>query len=203
MNSMTDSKIFVGLKPTRGKRSVPAENTEGSCQWDDCDDGATARAPVGQEAEGLYLRFCNKHVREYNRGYNYYADLSDQVVAGYQRTAALGSRATSGAVHRVQEAPLPSSARSGSAKALNARKAAAQGREQKRQDEARKLKVLEAKAFEALGLDYEATPVEIKRRYKELLKLHHPDANEGDRGSESQLQAVIDAHKILKVNGFC
>jgi DnaJ-class molecular chaperone len=33
--------------------------------------------------------------------------------------------------------------------------------------------------------------------------LHHPDANEGDRGSEEQLRAAIEAHKLLKLNGFC
>ncbi|MGO7338522.1 molecular chaperone DnaJ, partial [Rhizobium leguminosarum] len=28
-------------------------------------------------------------------------------------------------------------------------------------------------------------------------------ANRGDRNSEAELQAAIDAHKILKLNGFC
>ncbi|WP_246726889.1 J domain-containing protein, partial [Rhizobium laguerreae] len=67
----------------------------------------------------------------------------------------------------------------------------------------RKLKVLEAKAFETLGLSQDATPVEIRRRYKLMLKMHHPDANRGDRNSEDELRAAIDAHKILKLNGFC
>lgn len=62
---------------------------------------------------------------------------------------------------------------------------------------------MEARAFEALGLSPEATPEEIKIRYKQRLKMHHPDANQGDRNSEDQLQASIDAYKILKLNGFC
>ncbi|MGO7203044.1 DnaJ domain-containing protein, partial [Rhizobium ruizarguesonis] len=49
----------------------------------------------------------------------------------------------------------------------------------------------------------DAAPEEIRRRYKQMLKLHHPDANRGDRNSEDELQAAIDAHKILKLNGFC
>jgi DnaJ-class molecular chaperone len=67
----------------------------------------------------------------------------------------------------------------------------------------RKLKTLEAKAFETLGLSQAATPEEIKSRYKDLVKMHHPDANDGDRGSEAQLRAAIEAHKLLKLNGFC
>jgi DnaJ-class molecular chaperone len=65
------------------------------------------------------------------------------------------------------------------------------------------LKVLEAKAFETLGLSEDATPEEIRVRYKQKLKMHHPDANQGNRNSEDDLRAAIDAHKILKLNGFC
>ncbi|EJT01917.1 molecular chaperone DnaJ family protein (plasmid) [Rhizobium sp. CCGE 510] len=63
--------------------------------------------------------------------------------------------------------------------------------------------MLEAKAFEKLGLSPDATPDEIKSRYKQLLKMHHPDANDGDRKSEDSLRSTIEAHKILKLNGFC
>jgi len=67
----------------------------------------------------------------------------------------------------------------------------------------RKLKVLEARALETLGLVPGASPQEIRSRYKEKLKMHHPDANEGSRASEEALRASIEAHKILKLNGFC
>jgi DnaJ-class molecular chaperone len=33
--------------------------------------------------------------------------------------------------------------------------------------------------------------------------MHHPDANEGNRTSEDELRASIEAYKILKLNGFC
>ena len=86
---------------------------------------------------------------------------------------------------------------------MNARKTAAQRQAQKADLQKRKLKVLEAKAFETPGLSPEATPEEIRRRYKDRLKMHHPDANQGNRNSENELRASIDAHKILKLNGFC
>ena len=37
----------------------------------------------------------------------------------------------------------------------------------------------------------------IKARYKELVKRLHPDANGGDRSSETRLQDVIVAYKTL------
>lgn len=200
----SDSKIFVGLRSTRKKTTPSRQPTGPKCQWDGCEQAGTHRAPVGRDGEGLYLLFCAEHVKEYTKGYNFAPNLSDPVTARYQREAASGSRATVGvSVNKTVEAPLPSTARSGSAKAINARKSAAQRQAEKALFQQRKLKVLEAKAFETLDLSQDATPEEIRRRYKQMLKLHHPDVNNGDRDSEAKLQAAIDAHKILKLNGFC
>ncbi|WP_439618873.1 J domain-containing protein [Shinella sp.] len=199
-----DSKIFVGLRSTR-KKSSPHGNPAGpKCQWDCCEKIGAHRAPVGRDGEGLYLLFCLEHVKEYNKGYNFTADLSHADVARYQREATTGARRTWGtAVDQATEIPMPSTTRSGSAKALNARKTAAQRQAQKADLQKRKLKVLEARAFETLGLSSDATPDEIKSRYKERLKMLHPDTNQGDRLSEDELRASIEAHKILKLNGFC
>ncbi|MGV1753943.1 J domain-containing protein [Agrobacterium sp. CG674] len=200
----SDSKIFVGLRSPR-KKPVPQSEPNGpKCQWDGCDKGGTLRAPVGRDGEGLYLLFCTEHVREYNKGYNFSPNLSDPVTARYQREAAEGSRQTAGVgAPKATEIPLPRTERSGSAKAMNARKSAALRQAQTADLQRRKLKVLEAKAFETLGLPEDATPEEIRARYKQCLKMHHPDANDGDRNSEDKLRASIDAHKILKLNGFC
>lgn len=200
----SDSKIFVGLRSTKKKAASPSKTLGHKCQWDNCENEGVHRAPVGRDGEGLYLLFCPKHTKEYNSGYNFATELSDPVVARYQKEAATGLRKTWGtAVNRPSEAPLPSSARSGSAQTINARKNAEQRQKEKADLQQRKLKVLEAKAFETLGLTQDATPDEIKARYKQKLKQHHPDANQGNRSSEEELQATINAHKILKLNGFC
>lgn len=200
----SDSKIFVGLKSARKSSAAPSHPTGPKCQWDGCDKTGTHRAPVGPGGEGLYLLFCLEHVKEYNKGYSFTTAPSNAEVARYQKEAVSGGRATVGTrTKEATEIPLPSTVRSGSAKALNARKTAAQRQTQKLDLQARKLKVLEAKAFETLGVSPEAKPEEIRSRYKERLKMHHPDANQGNRTSEDQLRASIDAYKILKLNGFC
>ncbi|MDO9418500.1 J domain-containing protein [Pararhizobium sp.] len=199
-----DSKIFVGLRSARNKSAPASDPTGPACQWDGCKKAGTHRAPAGPGAEGLYLLFCIEHVKDYNKGYSYTTAPSDANVARYQKEAAEGSLPTQGTrVSQPTEIPMPSMIRSGSAKALNARKTAAQQQAQKANLQKRKLKVLEAKAFETLGLMPDATPEEIRRRYKESLKMHHPDVNQGNRNAEDELRAVIQAHKILKLNGFC
>lgn len=198
-----DSKIFVSL---RSARKQPASASAGSgprCQWDGCEKSGTHRAPVGAGAEGLYLLFCLEHVKDYNKGYSYTSAATNADVARYQKEATTGSRRTFGTrVEDAKEIPIPSTERSGSAKTLNARKAGTPGQTKSGQQE-RKLKPLEAKAFETLGLSPRATADEIKSRYKERLKMHHPDANDGDRNSEDELRAAIGAYRILKLNGFC
>ncbi|TKB14434.1 MAG: molecular chaperone DnaJ, partial [Mesorhizobium sp.] len=67
----------------------------------------------------------------------------------------------------------------------------------------RKAKPLEAKALETLGLDTKASGKDIKARYKELVKRHHPDANGGDRGSEDRFRDVLQAYRVLKQAGLC
>lgn len=199
-----DSKIFIGLKSARKKSASSSEPTGPKCQWDGCERAGTHRAPVGPGAEGLYMLFCLEHVKEYNRGYSYTAAPSSADVARYQKEATNGSRPTIGVrLTQETEVPLPSTVRSGSAKTLNARKAAMQRPAQPGLPPKRKLKVLETKAFETLGLSTEATAEEIRSRYRERLKMHHPDANQGNRTSEDELRASIEAHKILKLNGFC
>ncbi|QWW72441.1 J domain-containing protein [Rhizobium sp. WYJ-E13] len=200
----SDSKIFVGLRPTRNRPPEHRDTSGPRCQWDGCDKQGTHRAPVGADAEGLYLLFCRSHAKQNGEGYNYVTKLSNPVTARYQREAASGSRPTWGVrVNHASATPLLSSVRSGTAKAINERKNAAQSQMARVALQSRKLKVLEANAFETLGLSPDATPDEIRSRYKHKLKMHHPDANGGDRASEDALRAAIDAHKILKLDGFC
>jgi len=61
----------------------------------------------------------------------------------------------------------------------------------------------ERKAFHALGLEIDAVRADIKARFKELVKRHHPDVNGGDRGSEDKLREIIQAYNYLKSAGFC
>ena len=54
-----------------------------------------------------------------------------------------------------------------------------------------------------LGLKDTAEADDIKTRYKELVKKHHPDANGGDRTSEERFRDVIQAYQLLKTAGLC
>jgi curved DNA-binding protein CbpA len=201
-----NSRYFEKIR-IRRDRDAEVKTHAPVCQWDGCDAAGTHRAPVGRMREGEYFRFCFDHVREYNKGFNYFSGLSDTEIARYQKEAMTGHRPTwkVGSLGEAQVAPDFSRRRAGSAGYHNRVGDPFNlfsGREAPRA-RARKVKPLEAKALETLGLPPTATGADIKSRYKELVKRHHPDANGGDRGSEERFRDVLQAYRMLKQAGLC
>jgi len=211
-----DSKYFDMLR-IRPKKTGEAGARAGAggqmCQWAGCDRPGTHKAPAGRNREGQYLYFCLEHVREYNKNFNYFSGLSDEQIAKFQKDALTGERPTwevstgSGGAKTRASANF-SRLRSGSASSLHRlgadiAAAAAAANNAARKPPRPRLKTLEAKAFLTLGLEQTAGKSAIKAQYKALVKLHHPDANGGDRSSEERLQEVIQAYNLLKSAGFC
>jgi curved DNA-binding protein CbpA len=202
-----DSKFFDGIR-TRRRRPPEPEPANPICQWDGCEKTGVHRAPVGRNAEGQFFLFCFEHVKEYNKGYNYFSGLSDGEIARYQKEAVTGHRPTwtVGVNKAAGNSPLHSDIRSGAASRFRdpfGFVAEGRGKGPRFETQAPKLKSLEAKAFGTMSLAANATPQEIKSRYKQLVKKHHPDANGGDRGSEERFREVVQAYQLLKQNGFC
>lgn len=203
------SKYFekIRVRPDRG--APVAEDDDPRCQWDGCDKAGLYRAPVGRMREGEYFHFCIDHVREYNKGYNYFSGLDNTEISRFQKEAMTGHRPTwaVGGNSSTQAAPDFSTLRSGPAGYYNRLKdpfgLMGGGPRKTVQPRRRTVKPLEAKALETLDLDENATGAEIKARYKALVKRHHPDTNGGDRGSEERFRSVIQAYKLLKQAGLC
>jgi hypothetical protein len=54
--------------------------------------------------------------------------------------------------------------------------------------------------LDALGLTWPVSLDALKTRYKSLAKLHHPDANGGDRGAEERLKTINLAYAALRTH---
>ncbi|GAB1580216.1 J domain-containing protein [Phyllobacterium phragmitis] len=204
-----NSKYFDRIR-IRPEKEAEAEPRAPRCQWDGCEEPGTHRAPVGRMREGEYFHFCIDHVRQYNKNFNYFSGLSDGEIARFQKDALTGHRPTWSAAANASARAAPDFAQKRSGRAGYYNKVRDPfnlfGEAQARASAApkvRKPRPLEAKAFETLGLSANSTGDQIKSRYKELVKLHHPDANGGDRGSEDRFRDVIQAYQLLKQAGFC
>lgn len=200
-------KYFEKIR-IRPEKDAELKSRAPACQWDGCKEPGTHRAPVGRLKEGEYFKFCFDHVREYNKGFNYFSGVSDTEVARFQKEAMTGHRPTwkIGVNGSTRSAPDFAQQRSGRAGYHNRMRDPFNLFNDPRDHgtpRERKAKPLETKALETLGLDARATGKDIKARYKELVKLHHPDANGGDRGSEDRFRDVLQAYRVLKQAGLC
>jgi DnaJ domain len=208
----SDSPLFdrIRVKPDKDRRlraHCPA------CDRPNCTAPATHRAPKGRLREREYWRFCLGHVREYNHAYNFFAGMSPEDIARYQKEAVIGHRPTwKMGMNGGRPAARSRSSRAhveiggaddpfGVFRELGGPAGARRGAE-RRSSEARVARNAERKALDALGLEPDASAQEVKTRFKTLVKRHHPDANGGDRSSEDRLREIIQAYKYLKSIGF-
>jgi hypothetical protein len=207
-----DSPFFdrIRVKPDQDRR-LRAEHP--CCEWPGCNGAAIYRAPKGRGREKEYWRFCLDHVREYNHSYNFFAGMSADDIARFQKDAVVGHRPTwkmgmnggrpTARSHSARLQPNLEGADDplGLFRHFGSASARADG-EHLRGRASRVIRNAERKALDTLGLEPEATTAEIKLRFKTLVKRHHPDANGGDRSSEDQLREIIQAYNYLKSVGF-
>ena len=211
-----DSKYFDQI---RVKPSAPREAEEDACvcQWKGCTAAGPHKAPMGRGREGKYYYFCLDHVRQFNASYNYFTGMSDAEVEEFRKGAITGHRPTwrlgadKGGTDNLSDGDAVNmrARRYAQFARYNARDphhvlddsdATAHGTP--RSPPRRSLRPLERKAFETLDLQETAQSPEIKTRFKELVKRHHPDANGGDRGAEDKLREIIQAYNYLKQAGL-
>eukprot|EP01037_Dinobryon_pediforme_P022507 gene22507-23690_t len=198
----TDSKLFdsIRVKPDPERRLRDQLPT---CEWEGCENAGTHPAPMGRGNEGKYHRFCIDHVRLYNKSYNYFQGMREEAVAAYHKDSLTGHRPTwtmgVNARSWVRSNAGDETVGNGSTEdpSVVLRRARAR-REAPAAPPRRRLKSLELKSLDTLGLSESASGPEIKARYKELVKRHHPDANGGDRSSEDLLQEIIRAYNHLR-----
>ncbi len=199
-----DSPIYdrIRVKPDMDRRvrsQCPA------CEWTGCANAATHRAPKGRGKEHEYWRFCLDHVREYNHSYNFFAGMSDDAVARYQKDAITGHRptwkmGTGGRSARERMSGFEATDPFGFGQEFGA---SGRRRAEQQRVETRTVHNAARKALHTLSLEEDATRAEIKARFKTLVKRHHPDANGGSTASEDKLREIIEAYNYLKSAGFC
>src|SRR5215470_1595719 len=153
----------IRVKPDEDRRRRAASPT---CEWSGCGNAATHRAPKGRGHEHEYWRFCLDHVREYNHSYNYFAGMSEEAVARYQKDAVTGHRPTwkmgiNGGTDRFHGGEIPIDPFD-----VMRELGGGRTRPERLKPEARPVHNAERKAFDTLGLEVDAAAEEIKARFK-------------------------------------
>lgn len=168
------------------------------CDVDGCACDGEYRAPKSRDRLNDYYWFCLDHVREYNRGWDYYAGMAPEEIEAQVRSDTTWNRPTwrlgqRGATtvrgerdFRIHD-PFGFFAEdggpfSGSTQAPPKRRPQSP----------------EERALALFDLDHPVTLETVKMRYKALVKLHHPDANGGDKAAEERLKLINEAYATLR-----
>jgi len=155
------------------------------CAFAGCDQPGLYRAPLGRQNLRHYQWLCLEHIREFNRGWDFFKGMSQADIDRHRRedvtwhrpTWRLGASYAFGQTWRdlfellgEGEPRRPPPAPRGKAEEMKLR----------------------------LGLADSFTLAELKRRYKQLAKKHHPDLHGGDRKAEERLKLINEAYTYLK-----
>lgn len=174
------------------------------CNAPGCDAAGEFRAPgvraSGFDGPGDYRWFCLEHVRQFNAGYDFFAGMSAEEIVAAQspisgwenQTRAFRPDAGIDAAPRWADFSDPLEAIARRAKARRTDHEAAQ------EAARRGISPEERRAFDVLGLGFDADRKALRTRYSELVRKFHPDRNGGDRHYEARLQDVVEAYNRLR-----
>ncbi|HVN01474.1 MAG TPA: DnaJ domain-containing protein [Caulobacteraceae bacterium] len=186
--------------PLAAEGEARLQPDERPCDHQGCRQAATARAPKSRDMLNEHYWFCQAHAAEYNRTWNFFAGMTDdQIRARQTEDASTGGRPTWS--FKAGRGSREAAAAASKGFFRDAFGIFGRGQAQYAADKAaheKQLGRLERNALADLDLDATADAALIRRRYTELLKRCHPDANGGDRSAEHKLQRVIKAFRTLQ-----
>ena len=189
----------IDIRVNKGKKKVDPNQME--CDWAGCVSMGGCKAPKSPDRLREYYNFCTVHAREYNKNWNFFSDMTDADIAEWQIGARHGHRPTWDVRKNTGErAQANKKRRAGSTAATAEGYNIFSDGDGKPVDIAprRRLSKMQLKALHDMGLDEGATKDDVRKRYTQLVKQLHPDANQGKRNTEESFQRVVTAMKVLK-----
>lgn len=151
------------------------------------------RAPKSRDALTDYWWFCLEHVRAYNATWDFYKGMSPGQIEMQVRADTQWQRPTwpMGQLGGRIDADMLRDPLHVLNAGINGHRHAERPPEDAPPTELRE-------PLATLGLRWPVTLDTVKQRYKELAKLHHPDANGGDRAAEERLKDINIAYAALR-----
>ncbi len=154
------------------------------------------RAPKSRTALTDYWWFCLEHVRAYNASWDFYKGMTPGQIEAQLRADTSWQRPSwplgrIGSAHNWEQEALRDPLHILAAGGVNQGPGRARGAAEQTPTELRE-------PMATLGLTWPTTLDEVKTRYKELAKRHHPDANGGDKAAEERLKTINLAYAAVR-----
>ncbi|PRY25967.1 DnaJ-like protein [Aliiruegeria haliotis] len=184
-------------KRSRGKRGMSGaiETSQRECEHPGCREAGQYRAPKSPDSLDDFYWFCKDHVREYNLKWNFFDGTSEEELQAQIDKDKVWERETKPFRKSAEERAW---ARLGIDDAHQVLGENATRNPGKGAGGGRRLPPTERKAMEILDAKDHWTKAEVRKAYKALIKVLHPDMNGGDRSDEERLQEVVWAWDQIK-----
>lgn len=184
-------------KNPRGRRAMSgaSETSTRPCEHEGCDAPGLYRAPKAPDVLDEYFWFCQEHAREYNLKWNFFDGTTEAELNAQMSKDKVWERQTKS----FTDPEARAWARLGIEdphQVLGANATRNPGKD--KAGGGRRLPPTERQAIDILEANDTMTKAELRKSYRSLIKVLHPDINGGDRSQEEQLQQVMWAWEQLK-----
>lgn len=191
----------IRLKPNSAEfeTNKPASPYQKTCDMPQCNQEGDFRAPRDRSLSNHY-HFCQKHITEYNRAWNFFDGMNPKEVEEHVTQAFYGDRPTwKYREFTTMEEMLFTKMDDMYGESDDDTKGKKDKDHHERITDNPFIQgTPEMDAIIIMGLEPPLTLDEIKKEYKILAKKYHPDHNKNDPASEELLKQVNMAYTILK-----
>ena len=177
------------------------QSRENECDFPNCRLDGLYKAPKGPKQLRDYYFFCLQHVREYNQSWNFNEGLNEEELEQMIRRSTTWDRPSwpFGARQASFSSPLNNEIRDVFGLFRD------DDIKYKKSYESRgshsvytKLDSQQLNALSVMELELPIELEKLKSKYKDLVKLNHPDRNGGDKESEERLKIINEAYTTLQ-----
>ena len=188
------------MKKTKKSKAYEPQSTGKMCDCEGCTKEGIYRAPKDRSLKNFYW-FCLEHVQQYNKNWNFYEGMTPAQLEEQIRLDQVGHRPT----WHVHD--LYANAMKDPLDILGLSRGRNKGRKKPDIDD------FESKdayihhphfatqanldAIRTLKLQPPITEESVKKSYKKLAFIYHPDKNAGSKEAEEMFKSITDAYHIL------
>tara|TARA_B100000575_G_scaffold260156_1_gene232882 strand:- start:157 stop:753 length:597 start_codon:yes stop_codon:yes gene_type:complete len=166
------------------------------CDKEDCREKGEYRAPKSRVLLNEYYYFCLDHIKEYNKSWDFYKGLSVNQIENSMRDDIIWNRPSwplKGNPYKVIEQINDFFNEDNDSYNINNKENIYF--RNKLLDE--NLTIEENKALFILNLKLPLTLDKIKKNYKKLVKIFHPDVNGNNKDAEEKFKEINKSYKII------
>ena len=165
------------------------------CDSPKCNEKGEYRAPKSRVMLNKYFYFCLDHIKEYNKSWDFYKGMSVEQIENSMRNDTFWDRPSW---------PLKNSFKNIFDEFNEYVEDFVKNDDDKINDTYFKNKLLdesltieEAKALKELDLKMPISLEKIKKNYKKLVKIFHPDVNGNNKDAEEKFKQINESYQLL------